>query len=358
MSLLLAMCVHFQFVVLVMNTSKRIYQCCLQCKTRYKRDKGSPQVDGDEDVDDVDDLVNELSYGQGKSPNNAISQSLGAAWNVANVTKGSTGVIFGLGTAGLSVSAGNNSVSKAFGFTVVVDPSSYQEPIAQVALGEASKNEKSKEPVVVYLKVGVQKLVLGTLNREEIPQIPLDLVLDQEAKLSHTCQSAKSDEVEAALNLKDNGKVETKSEKVKIDEPKKDVSGAPAKKVNVVVPKKDEEDEDSDDDDDDESDDEDESGSEMDADSDEDGSDEDEKTPVKKVDQGKKRPNVSATKTPVPAAKKAKNVTPEKFGGKKIAHALTPHPVKKGGNPNSAGKFQSPKTGSQQRKKGGKKGGR
>ncbi|RYR23384.1 hypothetical protein HN51_033833 [Arachis hypogaea] len=233
--------------------------------------------------------------------------------------------------------------------------------ISQVALGEASKNEKSKEPVVVYLKVGVQKLVLGTLNREEIPQIPLDLVLDQEAELSHTCKSAKSDEEEAALNLKDNGKVETKSEKVKIAEPKKDVSGAPSKKVNVAVPKKDEEDEDSDDDDDDvddESDDEDESGSEMDADSDEDGSDEDEETPVKKVDQGKKRPNVSATKTPVPAAKKAKNVTPEKSGGKKIAHAPTPHPVKKGGNPNSAGKFQSPKTGSQQQKKGGKKGGR
>ncbi|RYR70508.1 hypothetical protein Ahy_A03g016995 [Arachis hypogaea] len=190
--------------------------------------------------------------------------------------------------------------------------------ISQVALGEASKNEKSKEPVVVYLKVGVQKLVLGTLNREEIPQIPLDLVLDQGAELSHTCKSAKSDEEEAALNLKDNGKVETKSEKVKIAEPKKD----------------------------------------MDADSDEDGSDEDEETPVKKVDQGKKRPNVSATKTPVPAAKKAKNVTPEKSGGKKIAHAPTPHPVKKGGNPNSAGKFQSPKTGSQQQKKGGKKGGR
>ncbi|XP_052118299.1 cellulose synthase A catalytic subunit 1 [UDP-forming]-like [Arachis duranensis] len=61
MSLLLAMSVHFQFVVLVMNTSKRIYQCCLQCKTRYK---GSPRVD---DVDDVDDLANELSYGQGKA---------------------------------------------------------------------------------------------------------------------------------------------------------------------------------------------------------------------------------------------------------------------------------------------------
>ncbi|XLR35126.1 hypothetical protein S83_063026 [Arachis hypogaea] len=180
---------------------------------------------------------------------------------------------------------------------------------SQVALGEASKNEKSKEPMVVYLKVGVQKLVLGTLNREKIPQIPLDLVLDQEAELSHTCQSAKSDEEEAALNLKDKGKVETKSEK-------------------------------------------------MDADTDEDESDEDEETPVKKVDQGKKRPNVSTTKTIVPVAKKAKNVTPEKSSGKKIAHALTPHLVKKCGNPNSAGKFQSPKTGSQQQKKGGNKGGR
>ncbi|XLS55236.1 hypothetical protein HN51_004991 [Arachis hypogaea] len=31
-----------------------------------------------------------------------LKVSLGAAWNVANVTKGSTGVIFGLGTVGLS----------------------------------------------------------------------------------------------------------------------------------------------------------------------------------------------------------------------------------------------------------------
>ncbi|XP_057755695.1 histone deacetylase HDT1-like [Arachis stenosperma] len=143
-------------------------------------------------------------------------------------------------------------------------------------------------------------------------------------------------------------KVETKSEKVKIDEPKKDVSGAPAKKVNVAIPKKDEEDEDSDDDDDDddddESDDKDKSGSEMDADSDEDGSDEDEKTPVKKVTLLCGRPEQEETKcvynkTPVPAAKKAKNVTPAKSGGKKISHAPTPHPVKKGGNPNSAEKF-------------------
>lgn len=35
---------------------------------------------------------------------------LGAAWNVANVTKGSTVVIFGLGTVGLSVSTGNKQL--------------------------------------------------------------------------------------------------------------------------------------------------------------------------------------------------------------------------------------------------------
>ncbi|MED6155474.1 Histone deacetylase hdt1 [Stylosanthes scabra] len=259
--------------------------------------------------------------------------------------------------------------------------------ISQVALGEAAKNEKSNDPVVIYLKVGEQKLVIGTLNRVEIPQIPLDLVLDQEAELSHTGKSAsvyftgyradrdeggpgefdsddfsESDEEEAALNVKDNGKLETKNEKVKIAEPKKDVSAVAAKKPNVAVPKKDEEDEDSDEDDsdeDDDSDDEDESGSEMDADSDDESDDDEEETPVKKVDQGKKRPNTPASKTPVPSAKKAKNVTPEKSGGKKNAHTPTPHPAKKGGNPNSAGKFQSLKTGSQQQKKSaGKKGGR
>ncbi|XLU71125.1 hypothetical protein S245_030178, partial [Arachis hypogaea] len=141
----------------------------------------SPRVDEHEDVDDVDDLANEFSYGQGKSSNNAIShKGLSAAWNVANVTKGSTVVIFGLGTVGLSVAQGAKlrgasqiigmdknpqkcekgakispkidlnivfspstilgslfvivfvvAIAKAFGFTEVVDPNSYQEPIAQ-----------------------------------------------------------------------------------------------------------------------------------------------------------------------------------------------------------------------------------
>ncbi|RIA05093.1 hypothetical protein BRARA_K00698 [Brassica rapa] len=40
-------------------------QCCPQCKTRYRRLRGSPRVEGDEDEDDVDDIENEFNYAQG-----------------------------------------------------------------------------------------------------------------------------------------------------------------------------------------------------------------------------------------------------------------------------------------------------
>ncbi|XP_019242161.1 PREDICTED: cellulose synthase A catalytic subunit 1 [UDP-forming]-like, partial [Nicotiana attenuata] len=42
-------------------------QSCPQCKTRYKRYKGCPRVDGDDDEDDVDDIDNEFNYAQGNS---------------------------------------------------------------------------------------------------------------------------------------------------------------------------------------------------------------------------------------------------------------------------------------------------
>ncbi|KAJ3694203.1 hypothetical protein LUZ60_009683 [Juncus effusus] len=46
-------------------------QSCPQCKTRYKRQKGSPRVAGDEEEEDVDDLDNEFNYraGAGKAVN-------------------------------------------------------------------------------------------------------------------------------------------------------------------------------------------------------------------------------------------------------------------------------------------------
>ncbi|RZR71333.1 hypothetical protein BHM03_00004690 [Ensete ventricosum] len=38
-------------------------QACPQCKTRYKRHKGSPRVEGDEEEDGDDDLEKEFNFG-------------------------------------------------------------------------------------------------------------------------------------------------------------------------------------------------------------------------------------------------------------------------------------------------------
>ncbi|XP_004487531.1 histone deacetylase HDT1 [Cicer arietinum] len=251
------------------------------------------------------------------------------------------------------------------GETVKVDPSEFEACIhlSQAALGE-TKKDKPSDPVVLFLKVGDKKLVLGTLIKDKIPQTSLELVLDKDFELSHNSKSASvhfcgykayypgedsdeddftDSEDDIPLANEENGKLETKVEGLKVSAAKNAVpvkSGGPAKQVKVVDPKKDE---DSDEDEEIAS-----SDEEMDdADSDddeEDDSDEDaeEETPVKKVDQGKKRPNESASKTPV-SNKKSKNATPEKTDGKKSGHAATPHPKKGAKTPNSESK--SPKSG-------------
>lgn len=261
------------------------------------------------------------------------------------------------------------------GETVKVDPSEFEACIhlSQAALGEAKK-DKANEPVILSLKVGDQKFVLGTLNREKIPQVSLELVLDKEFELSHNSKNASvhfcgykayypgddseeedytDSEDDIQLTIPENGKAEKKPEVSKASESKKPdaKASAPAKHVKVIDPKKDEHEES--DDDSDEDDDSGSSDDEMeDADSDDseeegESDEEDEETPPKKANPGKKRPNDSATKTPVPA-KKAKNATPEKADGKKAGHTATPHPMKKGGKtPNSESKDQTPKSGGQ-----------
>ncbi|XP_020214721.1 histone deacetylase HDT1 [Cajanus cajan] len=255
------------------------------------------------------------------------------------------------------------------GQTVKIDPmdpeSSYIH-ISQVALGEAKK-DKASEPVVLFVKVGAQKIVLGTLNRNDIPHLSLDLVLDSDFELSHNSKSASvhfcgykvltdSDNVSDFSDSDDdlpvegleNGIFAIKPEGAKVTKPSKPVplTGASAKQVKTVDPKKVEEDDSDDDDDsDDEEANEDElnSSDEMDDDSDSDEESEsdeaDEETPEKK---GKKRAKESASKTPV-SAKKAKNATPEKTDGKKSVHVATPYPSKKGGkSPNSNAKGKTP----------------
>ncbi|KAH7550599.1 hypothetical protein JRO89_XS13G0228600 [Xanthoceras sorbifolium] len=78
-----------------------------------------------------------------------VAGGLGAAWNVADISKGSTVVIFGLGTVGLAVAQGAKlrgasriigvdtnpekcEKAKAFGVTEVVNSNDCNEPIQQV----------------------------------------------------------------------------------------------------------------------------------------------------------------------------------------------------------------------------------
>ncbi|KAH9312170.1 hypothetical protein KI387_027205, partial [Taxus chinensis] len=78
-----------------------------------------------------------------------VATGFGAAWKVANIEKGSTVVIFGLGTVGLSVAQGaklrgasriigvdinpeKGAMGKAFGVTEFINPSDYKQPIPQV----------------------------------------------------------------------------------------------------------------------------------------------------------------------------------------------------------------------------------
>ncbi|KAK6232442.1 hypothetical protein QUC31_010311 [Theobroma cacao] len=78
-----------------------------------------------------------------------VAAGLGAAWNVADISKGSTVVIFGLGTVGLAVAQGAKlrgasqiigvetnpekyEKAKAFGVTEFLNPKDCKEPIQQV----------------------------------------------------------------------------------------------------------------------------------------------------------------------------------------------------------------------------------
>ncbi|XBJ28404.1 hypothetical protein VPH35_005514 [Triticum aestivum] len=256
--------------------------------------------------------------------------------------------------------------------------------LSQGALGEVKKDDKA----TMFVKIGDQKLAIGTLSTDKFPQIQFDLVFEKEFELSHNSktssvffsgykvfQPADGDEMDfdseeeseeeqdtiiPALT-KENGKPEAKEQKkqVKID------TAAPSKsKPAAKDGGKSNKDDDSDDDDDsDEDDSQDDSGDDgalipMEDDSDdseggddssddsEDSSDEEEEETPKKQETGKKRAAGSVLKTPV-TDKKAKIATPsgQKTGDKKGAvHVATPHPAKKAGK-TPATSDKSPKSG-------------
>lgn len=235
--------------------------------------------------------------------------------------------------------------------------------LSQACLGEAKK-DKGNESVCLFVNFDDQKLVLGTLSHEKIPQIPFDLVFEKDFELSHNLKNGSvffsgykvaqpesdsdefiSDGEEDLPVPVDNGKEEAKQPKPENENAAKPDS---KQKVKIVEPNKDgkpkPENDDSSDEEDDSSDDgessddqammmandEDESSEDEDDESDEDDDDSDDgdvKTP-KKAEVGKKRSAESASKNPVPD-KKAKFVTPQKTDLKKAGvHIATPHPSK------------------------------
>ncbi|XP_058108545.1 histone deacetylase HDT1-like isoform X5 [Magnolia sinica] len=261
--------------------------------------------------------------------------------------------------------------------------------LSQVSLGEV---KKGNDPILIYVNVNGQKLVLGTLSPEKCTHISLDLVFEKEFELSHNWKngivyfcgyktmmmeqeeeypsddSESDSDQELPLKAKQNGmpEVKDKQSKPSADNSKAKLESLVSKpKAKITEPNKadklkDEDDEDDDDDEDEDDDESEEDESDDDEDmveagddsDDEDGvesSEEDEATP-KKVETGKKRVAEAESKTP---GKKAKLATPTNqktagADGKKGGQTATPRPSKQAGKtPASSDKAkpQTPKSG-------------
>ncbi|XP_019161949.1 PREDICTED: histone deacetylase HDT1-like [Ipomoea nil] len=217
--------------------------------------------------------------------------------------------------------------------------------ISQASLGEV-KDEKACNKVPLRLKIGGKNFVVGTLSAGDRPQIMFDLVFEKEFELSHDWKNGsvyfigyqtmdpclddeddgeefdfESDE-ELPIESPENGKLEPKVDAAKpAKKPSATVAPKKVESKPAAAPKKVEPESDDDDDSDDEDEDGEDSDESMgDGDSDEEDDSEedesDEETPVKGKPQMKKRPAQPLPETRAPA-KKAKQATPDKSGGKK-----------------------------------------
>uniref|UniRef100_A0A7N0UHB8 Nucleoplasmin-like domain-containing protein n=1 Tax=Kalanchoe fedtschenkoi TaxID=63787 RepID=A0A7N0UHB8_KALFE len=207
--------------------------------------------------------------------------------------------------------------------------------LSQASIGESKKGKD--ESVLVYVKVGEQKLVIGTLSAYKHPQIQYDVVFKKDFELSHNWKNGSifgyrtqnpgddegfsgdefdSDSEDEELPIK-NGKPElvhvAAAKPATADKAKVSVQEA-AKEAKADSDEDSSDDGDlSDSDDEDLSDDSDEKMGEGDSDDEEDGSEEDEKTPT--PEKNKKRPTEPENKTLV-SSKKVKIGTPQKTDGK------------------------------------------
>jgi nucleophosmin 1 len=220
--------------------------------------------------------------------------------------------------------------------------------LSQANLGEP-KQDNSNERVYIYVKIGGKKLVLGTLNSENVPQQSFDLIFDKEFEISHSSKNSSVHFIGYCASQPFGDESESDDDMLSDEDLPQQIQTQDAavtktktqKAEKAVQPEKVVKQEDSDDSDEDsDGSDDGESGSDSDAplvgelgsDSDEDDESDDEseseeeETPKAVHVKNKKRPNEAAAKTPL-SDKKAKLATPKKSDGKKAeAHVDTPHP--------------------------------
>ncbi|KAH0907992.1 hypothetical protein HID58_039819 [Brassica napus] len=193
--------------------------------------------------------------------------------------------------------------------------------ISLAALGE--KKNGGNEPVRLYMKVGDQKLVIGTLSHDKVPQLCTEIVVERSFELSH---SWKDGSVYFSGYRVDAHDSDSYPYRLAFDNLFMNMllglavfdilDSLEEKKVTAEV-EEDDDDEDSSDDEEDDS--------------------ADEETPEKKVEEAKKRP-AEATTSKTASNKKAKFVTPQKSESKKPhVHVATPHPSKGGKSSGSNG---------------------
>ncbi|XP_030453772.1 histone deacetylase HDT1 [Syzygium oleosum] len=233
--------------------------------------------------------------------------------------------------------------------------------LSQACLGEAK--DKAKESILLYVNIGGQKLVLGTLSADKFPQIPFDLVFEKSFGLSHNWKNGSvffsgyktqlpcgsdvdslysDSDAEEGLPINVTAQADVPPQKAPV------IANANAAKPNLASAKQkvkiaelnedgknkgDNEDADSfsDDDEDDSGDEDMVDGGDESSDEDDDDSEEEESSEEEVVRPSKKRPADSVLKTPA-SDKKSKLETPQKTDGKKASeHVATPYPSKQAG---------------------------
>ncbi|KAJ0261342.1 Nucleoplasmin-like domain-containing protein [Hirschfeldia incana] len=221
--------------------------------------------------------------------------------------------------------------------------------VSQAALEKAKKGETA----LLYVTIGGQKLVLGTLSQGNIPQINFDLIFEKEFELSHSLESGsvhftgyRSPNMPEEEDFSDSEEEEAVAVPATANGGSNvvnaDLKPRATTKPAEVKPESDEDDSEEDGSDSEEGMDVDEDDSED--EEEDDSEDEDDETPKKpEVSNNKKRPNESAaaaSKTPV-SAKKAKPATPhpaaKKGGGKSPMNANNQSPKSGGQSPSGGG---------------------